>query len=99
MKLTASGVTFSAAMTRSPSFSRSASSTTTTMPPLAMTARASATGAKGVRSATVAHLRDRSPVDSGQRPGNEQPFDVLGYHVHLQVHTVSHPQHSEGRHR
>ena len=36
MKLTASGVTFSAAITRSPSFSRSASSVTITIRPLAM---------------------------------------------------------------
>ena len=36
MKLTASGVAFSAAMTRSPSFSRSASSVTMTMRPFAM---------------------------------------------------------------
>ena len=41
MKLTASGVTFSAAMTRSPSFSRSASSVTITMRPLAMSLRTS----------------------------------------------------------
>src|SRR3954454_6635297 len=41
MKLIASGVTNWAAMTTSPSFSRSSSSTTTTMRPLAMSSRAS----------------------------------------------------------
>src|SRR4051794_36211836 len=41
MKLIASGVTNCAAMTRSPSFSRSSSSTTTTILPLAMSSRAS----------------------------------------------------------
>src|ERR687894_381064 len=41
MKLIASGVTNCAAITRSPSFSRSSSSTTTTMRPAAMSSRAS----------------------------------------------------------
>src|SRR5687768_5073639 len=45
MKLTASGVTFSAAITRSPSFSRSRSSATTTMPPVAMASTAWSTSA------------------------------------------------------
>ncbi len=44
MKATISGVTFSAAMTRSPSFSRSSSSTTTIGRPAAMSAMACSTG-------------------------------------------------------
>src|ERR1700722_10389679 len=47
MKLIASGVIFSAAMVRSPSFSRSSSSTTITILPARMAAMASSTRAKG----------------------------------------------------
>jgi hypothetical protein len=47
MKLIASGVTFSAAMARSPSFSRSSSSTRTIMRPARMSSNASSTLAKG----------------------------------------------------
>src|SRR5213078_290489 len=46
MKFTASGVTFSAAMTRSPSFSRSGESTTTTISPRAIASTASSIGAR-----------------------------------------------------
>src|SRR5664280_199546 len=48
MKLTISGVTFSAAMVRSPSFSRSSSSTTTTMRPARISWMASDTATKGI---------------------------------------------------
>ena len=50
MKLTASGVTNSAAMVRSPSFSRSSSSTTTTMRPAFISSRASSMVANPCRS-------------------------------------------------
>ncbi len=46
MKATISGVAFSAAMTRSPSFSRSSSSTTTTGRPAAMSRTACSTGSR-----------------------------------------------------
>ena len=46
MKLIASGVTFSAAMQRSPSFSRFSSSTRTTIRPARISSRSSSTGAK-----------------------------------------------------
>ncbi len=46
MKFTASGVHFSAAITKSPSFSRSASSTTKTTLPSRMSAIAASTSAK-----------------------------------------------------
>src|SRR5688572_5025339 len=48
MKLMISGVTFSAAMVRSPSFSRSSSSTTTRMRPARISSMASSTGTKGM---------------------------------------------------
>ncbi len=47
MKLTASGVTFSAAMTRSPSFSRSSSSTTMSIRPAAISAMPSSIAENG----------------------------------------------------
>src|ERR1700722_6381291 len=47
MKLMASGVTNSAARVRSPSFSRSSSSTTTTMRPARISAKAPGTSVKG----------------------------------------------------
>src|SRR5262245_16097742 len=47
MKLIASGVTFSAAIVRSPSFSRSSSSTTMTISPRPMASTASSMRAKG----------------------------------------------------
>src|SRR5690606_5648201 len=50
MKLTRSGVTTSAAVTKSPSFSRSSSSTTTTSLPLRMSSRASSMESKRGRS-------------------------------------------------
>ena len=49
MKLIASGVTFEAAMVRSPSFSRASSSTTTTMRPARIASTASSMDAKGPR--------------------------------------------------
>jgi hypothetical protein len=49
MKLITSGVTFSAAIVRSPSFSRSSSSTTMIIRPSRTAAIASSIGANGVR--------------------------------------------------
>src|SRR5882724_6609369 len=72
MKAIPSGVILSAAMMRSPSFSRSASSTTTTNSPRAMAATASSIGANGI----VNPLSSRS----------HQALDVLGHQVDLQVH-------------
>jgi hypothetical protein len=58
MKLTASGVANCAAITRSPSFSRSGSSTTTTIFPLRMSSTASSIVANGVTAeVTAASLR------------------------------------------
>src|SRR3954447_3404418 len=69
MKLIASGVTNWAAMTRSPSFSRSSSSTTTTILPLAMSSRASSMVANSISVWLV---------------GNEL-LQVLREHVDFQV--------------
>jgi len=48
MKLTEAGVTRSAAMMKSPSFSRSSSSTTTTIPPARIASTTSSTGLNGL---------------------------------------------------
>src|SRR3954447_10433273 len=72
MKLMASGVTNCAAITRSPSFSRSSSSTTTTIRPEAMSSSASSMVAN-LMSSLVAMRR-------------HQFLDVLGHDVHFQVH-------------
>ena len=64
MKLTASGVANRAAQTRSPSFSRSGSSTTTTIFPLRMSSTASSIEAKGV----TAELTAASPRRGARRP-------------------------------
>ena len=56
MKLIASGVTFSAAIVRSPSFSRSSSSTTMTISPRRIAATASSTAANGPDCAPFAIL-------------------------------------------
>src|SRR3954447_24011927 len=69
-----SGVANSAAMIRSPSFSRSSSSTTTTISPRAMAATASSIGAKPMSDKTL-------PL--------EEAFDVLGGEIHLEVDQVA----------
>src|SRR3954447_13260188 len=69
MKLIASGVMNCAAITRSPSFSRSSSSHTTTMRPARMSSMASST-----------ELKTRSDTDM-----RDQPLYVLRQHVDLQV--------------
>src|SRR6185436_19306862 len=73
MKLIASGVTMSAAMVRSPSFSRSSSSTTITMRPARICSTASGT--------------DRCGLLSGMRL--HQAGDVFGDEVCLDVDTIS----------
>src|SRR2546423_2177656 len=82
MKAIPSGVILSAAMIRSPSFSRSASSTTTTNSPRAMAATASSIGANGIGSALSRH----------------QTFDVLGHEIDLEVDRVTRTLDAEGGH-
>ncbi len=66
MKLIASGVTFSAAITRSPSFSRSSSSMTTTILPSRMAAIAASIESIAFGSATAAPARPGSAADSAR---------------------------------
>jgi hypothetical protein len=70
MKLTASGVHFSAAITKSPSFSRSASSTTSTIRPSRMSAMASSTDAKTDRSIAASGCVDSSSFISPTFPSD-----------------------------
>src|SRR3954449_3507094 len=74
MKLMSSAETNSAAMTRSPSFSRSSSSTTTTIRPAAISSSA---------SSTVANWVVAGVLMSGA--GSEQLLDVLREQVDLEV--------------
>src|SRR5207237_2804653 len=70
MKLMASGVTISAARVRSPSFSRSSSSTTTSMRPARISARAVATSVNGgVGLMVPSMLAESQPILSAQRCG------------------------------
>src|SRR4051794_5075914 len=71
-----SGVAASAAMIRSPSFSRSSSSTTTTISPLATAATASSMRARGMSAFS------RFSVV-------QQSFDVLGDQIDFKVHTFA----------
>src|SRR5438105_11136413 len=84
MKAIPSEVIFSAAMMRSPSFSRSASSTTTTNSPRATAATASSIGANVI----VNPLSSRF----------HQALDVLGHQVDLQVHRSARALDAEGGH-
>ena len=76
MNAIASGVIVSAAMMRSPSFSRSASSTTMTSSPRAMAAMAFSMSVKGM-------------VVSYSLTCVEEALDVLGEHVDLQVDGIT----------
>src|SRR5690554_5958614 len=106
-----SGVAASAAMIRSPSFSRSSSSTTTTMSPRAMAATASSMDAKAelpepcsesgsrlmLPSLWKGAVRVRAP-GGGRVVGEmsgEQALGVLGHHVDLEVDGVARLPHTE----
>src|ERR1700754_376170 len=85
MKATSSGVAFSAAKIRSPSFSRSSSSTTTTALPAARSVIARSILSKsltGCLASTTIVLPGQCEVRSGQ------PFHVLRQDVHLKVDEV-----------
>src|SRR4051794_38053469 len=70
MKATSSGVAFSAAKIRSPSFSRSSSSMTTTALPAAMSATALSTESNLVIDVTLLFDRPTSPQYEPPRDGN-----------------------------
>src|ERR1039458_1385080 len=83
MKLIASAVTNSAARVRSPSFSRSSSSTTTTMRPARISSTASSTVAKfAFVSGIDFHLQD-TPLPHQELCGLRLGYRFLGVH-HLQ---------------
>src|ERR687898_1024848 len=86
MKLMSSGVTSSAAIVRSPSFSRSSSSQTITIFPALMSSMTSSIGLNGIFDAPL----EVSQVPFLSRP--QEPLHVFGYDVRLQVHPVSHPE-------
>ena len=82
MNAISSGVACSAAKIRSPSFSRSSSSTTITGRPAAMSSTACLDGAEPPGRA--ADVRCHGSIADPQ-----QPLDVLGDHVDLQVDRVA----------
>src|SRR5829696_8691408 len=86
MKFMSSGLTSSAAMVRSPSFSRSSSSQTITIFPALMSSMTSSIGLNGIFDAPL----KVSQVSFLSRP--QEPLHVFGYDVRLQVHPVSHPE-------
>src|SRR5215213_10383708 len=77
MNAIASGVMASAAMMRSPSFSRSASSTTITSSPRAMAATAFSISVKGMSLPLM------------QGGWAEEAFDVLGQHVDFEIDGIA----------
>src|SRR6266850_1302869 len=102
MKLTWSGVIFSAAIVRSPSFSRSSSSTTMIIWPVPMASTASSMLANGdafLRAPFAISMR-RFIIQlsvcrlawphAGQRQAGElrRPDDVFPHHVALEIHLV-----------
>ena len=89
MKLIASGVANWAAIVRSPSFSRSAASTTTTILPARISSIASSIVANG-RSGTGTTL-------TGSWYERQQPLDVLREHVDLEVDRVARRERAERR--
>src|SRR5262249_23099140 len=93
MKLIASGVANSAAIVRSPSFSRSGASTTTTNFPARKSSSASSMVAKAVRSSCTV----TASIVCGSR-GREQLLDVLREDVHLEIHGVAGSEQAESRH-
>src|SRR5574337_807648 len=107
MKFTASVVTLSAAMTRSPSFSRSSSSTTTSIRPARISSMAvsmdanawpeTSAGLVVMRLTSCAH-RTREPQEGLTHLSRlEEPKEILADHVHFQVHPIPRPPPPERR--
>src|SRR5690348_8090016 len=113
MKLIASGVTNSAARTRSPSFSRSSSSTTITKRPARISSRAASTAAKRAcpdvrdaiappneiapRSAELSVAPDRRKANSAGLTGAGQALHVFRENIRLDVHSVARRSGAETR--
>src|ERR1043165_4047808 len=91
-----SGVIFSAAMMRSPSFSRSSSSTTTTNSPRRTASIALSTVSKVIRSSLVLVTLARRR-DFVHRAAYET-LDVLGEDIAFEVHLVADDTCAERRH-
>src|SRR5215208_2829355 len=91
MKLMSSAVTSSAAIVRSPSFSRSSSSQTMTIFPALMSSMISSIWLNGIFDAPLEVLH----VSGGSR--SQEPLHVFRYNVRLQVHPVPHPKLQEVR--
>src|SRR5262245_22083363 len=83
MNASSSGVAFSAAKIRSPSFSRSSSPTTTTARPLAM-------------SAIARSIASKSVICWSPYVRHGQPFHVLGEHIDLEVDDVARLAETQG---
>src|SRR5690606_35472739 len=105
MNASFSGVTASAARTRSPSFSRSSSSTSTTGRPALSSARSSGTEARPAvprgsnAGGGAAFVAAGSCSTMRRLPQGEDPLDVLGEHVGLDVHGVARSQAGKRRDR
>src|SRR3990172_5135016 len=99
MKLIASGVANWAAIVRSPSFSRSGSSTTTTNLPFLVSSSASSIVANGETSWTEWARAGIAPMVrmSGLETAQEQLLDVLREHVNLEVHGFAGSEAAERR--
>src|SRR2546423_12622482 len=106
MNATSSGRVSSAAIVRSPSFSRSSSSTTIAIFPRRMSSMASLTDTNGPAGATTrgrfAVMRFTflmpTPTSLGSRSRSfDEPLDVLGEHVGLYVHEVAGRQRAKCR--
>src|SRR5262245_40934808 len=106
MKFTASGVTLSAAMTRSPSFSRSSSSTTTRIRPARISSTPSSIVTKSRLPSSLTLVPSPGTTSTGgsisprsSHPlasSRESPLHVLADHVHLQVYSLSSFESPEG---
>src|SRR5918999_3312923 len=88
MKLIASGVTNWAAIVRSPSFSRSASSTTMTNLPERKSSIAASIALNGVAVSGLVTSRLTSRIVALASPW-EQAFDVLREHVDLEIYLAA----------
>src|SRR5919107_4789625 len=91
MKFMSSGVTSSAAIVRSPSFSRSSSSQTMTIFPALISSMISSIGLNGILHAPLWRLYTLV------QPRQQQPLHVLADHIGLQVHLVTYREALQSR--
>src|ERR687890_1592125 len=91
MKFMSSGVTSSAAIVRSPSFSRSSSSQTMIILPALISSMISSIGLNGILHAPLWRLYTLV------QPRQQQPLHVLADHIGLQVHLVTYREALQSR--